>query len=179
MTNITNNEERFMGLTHGQVFVYTLMTVISILFLFVTNAYLFRMNFEDWNPVPIPSLLWVNTGSLVLASVGMAWAKSGAKKESLQTIKVGLIIGGLFAVSFVTGQTWAWQELSSSGYFLTINPANTFFYLITALHAMHVLGGVAAWFYVTLKTFKRDPSILQPESIGPVSYTHLTLPTKA
>ena len=129
-----------MGLTHGQVFVYTLMTVISILFLFITNAYLFRMNFEDWNPVPIPSLLWVNTGSLVLASVGMAWAKSGAKRSSVQTIKVGLIIGGVFAVTFVTGQTLAWQELSSSGYFLTINPANTFFYLITALHAMHVIG---------------------------------------
>ena len=94
-----------MGLTHGQVFVYTLMTVISILFLFITNAYLFRMNFEDWNPVPIPSLLWVNTGSLVLASVGMAWAKSGAKRSSVQTIKVGLIIGGLFAVTFVTGHT--------------------------------------------------------------------------
>ena len=58
-----------MGLTHGQVFVYTLMTVISILFLFITNAYLFRMNFEDWRSVPIPSLLWVNTGSLVLARV--------------------------------------------------------------------------------------------------------------
>ena len=106
----------------------------------------------------------------------MAWAKSGAKKESLQTIKVGLIIGGLFAVSFVTGQTWAWQELSSSGYFLTINPANTFFYLITALHATHVLGGVAAWFYVTLKTFKQDQSILQPESIGLLgSYWHYML----
>ena len=72
MDNTANNEERFMGLTHGQVFVYTLMTVISILFLFITNAYLFRMNFEDWRSVPVPSLLWVNTGSLVLASVGMA-----------------------------------------------------------------------------------------------------------
>ena len=86
MDNTVNNEERFMGLTHGQVFVYTLMTVISILFLFITNAYLFRMNFEDWRSVPVPSLLWVNTGSLVLASVGMAWAKSGAKKTILQTI---------------------------------------------------------------------------------------------
>ena len=176
MTNIPNNEERFMGLTHGQVFVYTLMTVISILFLFITNAYLFRMNFEDWNPVPIPSLLWVNTGALVLASVGMAWAKSGAKRSSVQTIKVGLIIGGLFAVTFVTGQTLAWQELTSSGYFLTINPANTFFYLITALHAMHVIGGVVAWLYVTVKTFKQDQSILQPESIGLLgSYWHYML----
>jgi len=176
MNNITNNEERFMGLTHGQVFVYTLMTVISILFLFITNAYLFRMNFEDWRSVPVPSLLWVNTGSLVLASVGMAWAKSGAEKTNLQTIKVGLAVGGLFAVIFVWGQIWAWQELTTLGFFLTINPANTFFYLITALHALHVLGGVVAWFYVTLKTFKQDASILKPESIGLLgTYWHYML----
>ena len=106
----------------------------------------------------------------------MAWAKSGAKRSSVQTIKVGLIIGGLFAVTFVTGQTLAWQELSSSGYFLTVNPANTFFYLITALHAMHIIGGVAAWFYVALKTFKEDQLVLQPESIGLLgTYWHYML----
>ncbi len=176
MDNIANNEERFMGLTHGQVFVYTLMTVISILFLFVTNAYLFRMNFEDWRSVPIPSLLWVNTGSLVLASAGMAWAINGAKKSDLQTIKVGLAIGALSAIVFVSGQTWAWQQLTTSGFFIAANPANTFFYLITALHALHVLGGMAAWFYVTLKTFKQDTSILQPESIGLLgTYWHYML----
>ena len=176
MDYIANNEQRFMGLTHGQVFVYTLMAVISILFLFVANAYLFRMNFEDWRSVPVPSLLWVNTGSLVLASMGMAWAKNGAIKNNLQTIKVGLVIGGLFAVTFVSGQTWAWQQLTDSGFFLTANPANTFFYLVTALHVLHVLGGVAAWLYVTLKTFKQDVSILQPESIGLLgSYWHFML----
>ena len=176
MNNITNNEERFMGLTHAQVFVYTLMTVISILFLFITNAYLFRMNFEDWRSVPVPSLLWVNTGVLVLASVGMAWAKSGAEKTNLQTIKVGLAVGGLFAVVFVSGQIWAWQQLTASGFFLAINPANTFFYLITALHALHVLGGLVAWFYVALKIFKQDAVILKPESIGLLgAYWHYML----
>ena len=162
MDNIANNEERFMGLTHGQVF--------------VTNAYLFRMNFEDWRSVPVPSLLWVNTGSLVLASAGMAWAINGAKKSDLQTIKVGLAIGGLFAIVFVSGQTWAWQQLTTSGFFIAANPANTFFYLITALHALHVLGGMIAWFYVTFKTFKQDVSILQPESIGLLgTYWHYML----
>ena len=78
MNNITNNEERFMGLTHGQVFVYTLMTVISILFLFITNAYLFRMNFEDWRSVPIPSLLW---GKHWLISVGERGYGLGKKRR--------------------------------------------------------------------------------------------------
>ena len=101
MNNYPASEKAFLGLNHAQVFVYVLMTVISILFLFITNAYLFRMNFQDWSPVPIPSLLWFNTICLVLASVGMAWSKSGAKASDHQKTKVGLAMAGVFVVAFV------------------------------------------------------------------------------
>ena len=176
MNNYPASEKAFLGLNHAQVFVYVLMTVISILFLFITNAYLFRMNFQDWSPVPIPSLLWFNTICLLLASVGMAWSKSGAKASDHQKTKVGLAMAGVFVVAFVSGQTWAWQELNSSGYFLSSNPANTFFYLITALHAFHVLGGLVAWFVVTFKVFKGDATMLQPESVGLLgAYWHYML----
>jgi hypothetical protein len=104
MNNYPASEKAFLGLNHAQVFVYVLMTVISILFLFITNAYLFRMNFQDWSPVPIPSLLWFNTICLVLASVGMAWSKSGAKASDHQKTKVGLAMAGVFVVAFVSGQ---------------------------------------------------------------------------
>ena len=107
MNNYPASEKAFLGLNHAQVFVYVLMTVISILFLFITNAYLFRMNFQDWSPVPIPSLLWFNTICLVLASVGMAWAKSGAKASDHQKTQVGLAMAGVFVVAFFSGHTWA------------------------------------------------------------------------
>ncbi len=176
MNNYPASEKAFLGLNHAQVFVYVLMTVISILFLFITNAYLFRMNFQDWSPVPIPSLLWFNTVCLALASVGMAWSKSGAKAADNQKTKVGLAMAGVFVVVFVSGQTWAWQELNASGYFLSSNPANTFFYLITALHAFHVLGGLVAWFIVTIRVFKGDAMMLQPESVGLLgAYWHYML----
>ena len=114
--------------------------------------------------MPIPSLLF-NTVCLALASVGMAWSKSGAKAADNQKTKVGLAMAGVFVIVFVSGQTWAWQELNASGYFLSSNPANTFFYLITALHAFHVLGGLVAWF-MTLRVFKGDAMMLQPESVN-------------
>ena len=69
--------------------------------------------------MPIPSLLWFNTICLALASVGMAWSKSGAKATDHQKTKVGLAMAGVFVVVFVSGQTWAWQELNASGYFLS------------------------------------------------------------
>ena len=89
---------------------------------------------------------------------------------------MGLAIAGVFAIAFVSGQTWAWQELNVSGYFLSSNPANTFFYLITALHAFHVIGGLVAWFVVTLKVFKGNATMLKSESVGLLgAYWHYML----
>ena len=167
MTDLINSQkEKFMGLTHAQVFMYLLMTVISITFLFITNAYLFRMNFEDWQSLPMPTLLWFNSGALVLASVGMIWAKQGAKSGHSINIKIGLVAAGIFGALFALGQFTAWQELNAVGYFIASNPANTFFYLITALHVMHILGGLIAWTRVSFKAFLGNENTVTEHTIG-------------
>ena len=56
----------------------------------------------------------------------------------------GLIAGGLFAFTFLVGQLFAWQQLNAAGYFLSANPANAFFYLLTGVHGLHLLGGLVA-----------------------------------
>ena len=163
---ISSQKEKFMGLTHAQVFMYLLMTVISITFLFITNAYLFRMNFEDWQSLPMPTLLWFNSGALVLASVGMIWAKQGAKSGNSINIKIGLVAAGIFGALFALGQFTAWQELNEVGHFIASNPANTFFYLITALHVMHVLGGIVAWLRVSFKVFLGSENTVTEHTIS-------------
>ena len=151
-----NSEPGILKLSHAQVFLYLLLAVVTILFLFLTNAYVFRMNFEDWQPLPVPSLLWVNTCSLIVASIGMGWATRGVNNNNQNSLKTGLLVGGLFALFFLTGQFWAWQQLIAYGYLVANNPANTFFYLITALHGLHISGGVVAWIVITKKSWKTD-----------------------
>src|SRR5437764_14242744 len=56
----------------------------------------------------------------------------------------GVIAGGLFAFTFLVGQSFAGQQLNAEGYFLATNPANAFFYLLTGLHGLHLLGGLVA-----------------------------------
>ena len=58
---------------------------------------------------------------------------------------MSLTAGGIFTIIFLVGQVLAWQQLTASGYFLATNPANTFFYLITGLHGLHLLGGLWVW----------------------------------
>ena len=67
------------------------------------------------------------------------------------TSPVGLIAAGVFTLSFLAGQLWVWQQLSSSGNFVAANPANAFFYLLTALHGLHLLGGLWVWAKTTAK----------------------------
>jgi cytochrome c oxidase subunit 3 len=60
-------------------------------------------------------------------------------------VKTWLLVGGVCTALFLSGQLVAWQQLSASGYLMTGNPANAFFYLLTALHGLHLLGGMWVW----------------------------------
>lgn len=120
------------------------LAVVGSLFALFISAYSMRMHMGDWKPLPVPNLLWLNTGVLILSSVALQWAQVSAHRGQMDGVRAGLIAGGVFAVAFLAGQLAAWQQLSAAGYFLATSPANAFFYLITAVHGLHLLGGLIA-----------------------------------
>ncbi len=120
------------------------IAVTGSLLVLLISAYSIRMQMSDWSPPPLPQLLWTNTAVLVLSSVALHWARSAARRGSLDGVKDGLLAGGMGAVVFLLGQILAWRQLSQSGYLLATNPAHAFFYLVTAAHALHVIGGLVA-----------------------------------
>ena len=120
------------------------LAVVSSLFMLFISAYLMRMQVADWAQMPTPKVLWFNTGVLILSSVALQYAQVAARKGRMEDVRYGLIAGGLFAFTFLVGQLLAWLQLNAEGYFLAANPANAFFYLLTGLHGLHLLGGLAA-----------------------------------
>ena len=135
------------GLPSAKIGLWVLLAVITSLFGLFVSAYWMRMEHGhgDWNPIPIPRVLWLNTTALVLSSASMQIARSAARGAQAVRLKVGLIAGGLLALLFLAGQLLAWQQLKQTGYFVTGNPATAFFYLLTAVHGLHLLGGLAVW----------------------------------
>lgn len=128
------------------------LVVVTSLFALFISAYLMRMTMaSDWRPLPDPDLLWLNTVVLILSSIALQWAQVAAKREQVDRLRNGLLVGGFFAFVFIGGQLLAWQQLVDAGYYVHSNPANAFFYLITGLHALHLLGGVVAWGVTTKK----------------------------
>jgi cytochrome c oxidase subunit III len=121
------------------------LAVAGSLFALFSSAYLMRMHMgADWRPMPVPPLLWLNTGVLVASSLALHRAQVAARRDSMGGVREYLLAGGLLALVFLAGQLLAWRQLDDAGYFLASNPANSFFYLLTAVHGLHVLGGLVA-----------------------------------
>jgi cytochrome c oxidase subunit 3 len=121
------------------------LAVATSLFALSISAYLMRREGADWQHLAPPWVLWLNTAVLILASICFQRASHAAKSKHPSGVRRDLLAGGGFTLVFLAGQLWAWQQLHDAGYFLTSNPANAFFYMLTALHGAHLLGGLWVW----------------------------------
>src|SRR3977135_1514921 len=133
-----------MTLPAAKIGLGVFLAVVGSLFALFISAYSMRMNMVDWRALPVPRLLWFNTAVLVLSSVALQWAYMAARRDDIDGVIVGLCAGGASAVTFLVGQLLAWRQLSVAGDFLAPNPANSVFYLITAAHGLHLMGGLVA-----------------------------------
>jgi cytochrome c oxidase subunit 3 len=121
------------------------LAVVAVLFMLLLIAYGGRMAYEDWRPAPQLRLLWANTVVLILSSVALQWAQYSIRRGQMDAMRVGLLAAGAFTVVFLFGQLLAWRQLGAMVYFEVTNPAIAFFYMITGLHGLHLLGGLVAW----------------------------------
>jgi cytochrome c oxidase subunit 3 len=129
----------------GKLGLWVFLSVVTILFVLLIVAYASRMAFEDWRPGPQLGLLWLNTLTLLCSSITMQWAAVTVRQGRIDDARTALLAGGLFAIAFLVGQVLAWLQLSGMGALGVTIPSVAFFYLITALHALHVAGGLVAW----------------------------------
>jgi cytochrome c oxidase subunit III len=137
-------EENAPSLPPAKIGLGVFLAVVGSLFALFISAYSMRMSMVDWRALPVPRLLWFNTGVLVTSSIALQWAHMAARRNDMDGVIIGLCAGGASALIFLAGQLLAWRQLSLAGYFVASNPANSFFYLITAVHGLHLMGGLVA-----------------------------------
>ena len=153
-------ERGYVSDSHGfslptaKVFLSIFLGVVTAIFGLLTAAYFIRMTYADWQSLPVPALLWLNTAILILSSVALQWARTSAGHQQADRVRWGLLAGGALAFAFLVGQFLVWQQLGSLGYFVDTNPSNSFFYLITGLHGLHLLGGLVAWLRASLRLWR-------------------------
>ena len=121
------------------------MAVLTSMFFLFVVGYRLRMQEPDWMPLSDPNILWLNTMLLVAASLLMQRAKGAAAQGLITGVRNNLSLAGACSILFLAGQCFAWLELRAAGFYVTQSPATAFFMLLTALHAVHLFGGLLVW----------------------------------
>jgi cytochrome c oxidase subunit 3 len=98
----------------------------------------------------------LNTAILVLASLAMEWAVHAARRADFDAVRKGLLGAGVLTAAFIAGQLVVWKQFNDAGYFLATSAATAFFYLLTGVHGLHVLGGLVAWVRTSARVRRRD-----------------------
>jgi cytochrome c oxidase subunit III len=144
------------------------LAVVTSLFGLFLSAYYIRMGHShavaaapsDWHPVTEPRILWLNTALLVLGSAAMQWARNLAVRGDAARTRTVLMVAGILTAGFLIGQVTAWRMLADTGYFTPANPAAAFFVVLTALHGLHLLGGLVVWARTSTRLITRRVEVI-------------------
>ena len=132
------------------------MLSILMFFMVLTAAFVVLRvhNLHNWTGMHMPWILLVNTVVLLASSGTLEMARRKLQVDSLRGFKQMWALTTFLGTVFVAGQVIAWRQLAAQGVYMTSRLASSFFYVFTALHAAHLVGGICALLYVGLRKFE-------------------------
>jgi cytochrome c oxidase subunit III len=138
--------------------IWVVLFAITMMFAAFTSALIVRKgSYADWRSFTLPPMLYLNTAVLICSSVTLEVARRritaymGSLKARTKNPARWLYVTLFFGALFVIGQYIAWRQLKAQGLYLATNPSSSFFYLLTFVHAVHVIGGLSGLGYVIYK----------------------------
>jgi cytochrome c oxidase subunit 3 len=152
-------------ISKGQIGVWVLLTAIIMLFAGLSSAYIVLRGVPAWQNIELPSLLWPNTAILLMSSVALEISRRAVRRGDIQSMKRWLVVGGVLGMAFLAGQLAAWQQLVNAGVYLPSTLQSSFFYILTGLHGLHLLGGVIALGWLLSRAFNNRLSAVNHEPL--------------
>ncbi len=126
--------------------------VISAYIVIATNGV------AEWQPFNLPLQIWFSTGLILASSAAYQISKDKLLNENQTGAKHWLLVTTVLGAAFISSQILAWFELARRSVYVQSNPYAGFFYILTALHALHVVGGIVALGYIVLRTWRETSS---------------------
>lgn len=128
------------------------MVAVVMLFAAFTSALVVRQGLStDWVSFPLPRILGLSTAILLASSMTLELSRRSLRAGAGDQFARWLYLTTLLGLMFVGSQLAAWRELASRGVYLATNPSSSFFYLLTAAHGAHLLGGIFALLYLVVR----------------------------
>lgn len=132
-----------------------LLLVVMMTFggLFAAYIVIATNNVVEWRPFNLPGQLYISTALILASSISYHFGKSAVDKNNQPAAKKWFLVTTGFGAAFISSQVLAWMILTGKGYHLKGNPYAGFFYILTAVHAVHVLGGISALGTILLRSW--------------------------
>ena len=125
------------------------LAAITMLFAALTSALVVRKGLgTDWVQTTLPQILYGNTLVLLASSGTLELSRRALKRNQGEQFLRWLYVTLALGLMFIAGQLFAWRELARRGVYLATNPSSSFFYVLTATHGVHLLGGIVALAYL-------------------------------
>jgi cytochrome c oxidase subunit III len=150
--------------TAAEVALRFVLAIVGVLFFLFIITFLARSQYPDfqalagppWQPFTDPGRLWMNTGVLALASIAMQLSVYASRVAKTNRAVLALSLAVFLTLAFLLAQWLLWQQLLDQGFYANRNPANSYFYLLTAVHGLHLLGGLLVLAHVVLRSWSGD-----------------------
>jgi cytochrome c oxidase subunit 3 len=132
------------------------LSAILMSFMALVSAFIVRKgSSNDWTPLIVPRILWLNTAILIASSATLVRSRKDLTSNDLDGFRHWWVVTTILGLLFLIGQLVAWRQLVAEGVYLATNPSSSFFYVFTAAHGLHLLGGVIGLLYVAVRPVKR------------------------
>jgi cytochrome c oxidase subunit 3 len=146
-----------------RVGMWVALASIAMMFTALSSAYIVRAaGAKDWVTITMPRILLLSTAFIVASSVTLELSRRQLKASAFAGYAKWLIITLLLGAGFLVSQLIAWRQLSGQGVYLSTNPHSSFFYLLTATHAVHLIGGLLGIVFLWVRSRLVRQSTVSP-----------------
>ena len=158
--NDSGTESFEKSFSKSKILTYFLLLVVLMTFGGLISAYIVvaTNGVMEWKPFNLPFQVWISTIIILASSVTYSMAQKAISSEKTENSKKWLVATTVLGAIFISSQILVWFELVRRGYYMQSNPYIGFFYMMTALHAVHVIGGIIALGYVILRIWNGNDS---------------------
>lgn len=126
---------------------------IVMLFTALSSAYIVRAaSSSDWQPLAMPRILLLSSVLILVSSGTLEAARRKLKHAAGDAYRPWLLLTLVLGIGFLISQLIAWRQLARQGVYVASNPHSSFFYLLTATHGVHLLGGLGGLAYLSLRS---------------------------
>jgi cytochrome c oxidase subunit 3 len=129
------------------------LSAILMMFAALSSAYVFRSTRAQlgWQAFSVPAMLWVSTALILASSATFEVARRALVRGAREVYRRWITLSLALGFGFLVAQLLAWRGLVGQGIYLATNPHSSFFYLLTGLHALHLVGGIVGLSYLMLR----------------------------